>query len=271
MKEQTPLVFDIARASFVDGPGLRTVVFFKGCPLRCQWCHNPESQQPRQETMLYPENCIRCGNCETDCSSLARRVVGTYYTPAKLARLILRDRVFYRTSSGGVTFSGGEPLLYIDYLHKVARILKGEMPDIHIAVETCGYFDFEKLNALLLPYIDLFLYDVKLLDPGKHRDFTGKSNRKIIRNLEQLMQTGAEVVGRIPLIPGCTATKDNLSGIAGFFKRLNIKKHDFIPYNPSGMDKWRRLGKKPPGDLPSRPISLAEERQWIDFFNSRRE
>ena len=262
-----PLVFDIARGSFVDGPGIRTVVFLKGCPLRCLWCQNPESHRPEAEMLFYAERCIKCGNCETGCNSLARQTAGQYYPPEKMARLILRDREFYRTSSGGVTFSGGEPLLYIDYIHEVSKILEQE--NIHIAVETCGYFDYRKFEKTLLPLIDLFLYDIKLTDPRKHKKYTGKSNEIILRNFKKLREAGAEVIPRIPLIPGYTATEENLSQIAAFFAEQKVETYVFLPYNPSGIKKWERLGKKPPENLSPAPLTLEKEKEWIDYFKER--
>jgi len=260
----TPLVFDIARGSFVDGPGIRTVVFFKGCPLRCLWCQNPESRHLEAEMMFYAERCIKCGNCDTGCNSLARQTAGQYYPPRKLAQLILRDNVFYRTSSGGVTFSGGEPLLFIDYIHEVSSILKQE--NIHIAVETCGYFNYETFEKKLLPFIDLFFYDIKLMDPVKHELYTGKSNHIILRNFKKLVEAGAKIIPRIPLIPGYTATEENLSQIAEFFIEQKIETYVFLPYNPSGIKKWERLGKKPPEKLSPEPLTMEKEKEWIKCF-----
>ncbi|MFC2155573.1 radical SAM protein [Acidobacteriota bacterium] len=265
---QKPLIFDIVRGSFVDGPGIRTVVFFKGCPLRCRWCQNPESQSPEAETLFYPERCIKCGNCKKkggECYSLVRQTAGSFYPSRELARIILRDEVFYQTSSGGVTFSGGEPLLFIDYIQEVARILRPKK--IHITVETCGYFDYDKLMEKLLPLIDLFLFDIKLMDPVKHKRHTGKSNNVIIRNFKELVKTGADVLPRVPLIPGFTAEEENLSRIADFFSRLKIETYSLLPYNPSGLEKWKRLGKEPPQDVSPKPMSREEEQMWIDFFS----
>jgi pyruvate formate lyase activating enzyme len=266
-----PLVFDIARGSFVDGPGIRTVVFMKGCPLRCRWCQNPESQKPGKETLFYPENCIGCGQCETGgdeaCNSLAKRVAGQYYPPKKLAQLVTRDRVFYQTSSGGVTFSGGEPLLFIDYIHEVAQLLHEE--EIHIAVETCGYFDFEKIEDTLLPLIDLFLFDIKIMDPVKHEEYTGKSNEVILRNFEKLAAAGVNMTARIPLVPGFTAVEENLSQIAAYFLRRKVAGYALLPYNPSGLKKWERLGKQPPENVSPKPMTVEEETKWMQFFKER--
>lgn len=267
--QDKPLIFDIARGSVEDGPGIRTVVFFKGCPLRCPWCQNPESQSPETQILYYPENCIECGNCRKggECNSLARRTAGSYYPPDELAQLILRDRVFYETSQGGVTFSGGEPLLFIDYIYEAARLIKKE--NIHIVVETSGYFNYSHLEKQLLPLIDLFFFDIKIIDPREHKRYTGKSNRLITRNFERLLAAGAAVLPRIPLIPGFTANKKNLTGIAEFFTRHNIKEYALLPYNPSGLDKRLRLGKKLPPDVSPEPMDLAEEQKWNEFFKKQ--
>ncbi len=263
------MIFDIAHGSLEDGPGIRTVVFFKGCSLRCRWCQNPESQSPEAQTLYYPENCINCGACRQggECHSLARRTAGAYYPPAELAQHILRDRVFYETSQGGATFSGGEPLLFIDYIYETARLIKKE--NIHIVVETSGYFNYSHLEKQLLRLIDLFFFDIKIMNPGKHKIYTGKSNGLIIRNFERLLKAGAAVHPRIPLIPGFTADRENLAQIAEFFARHNIKEYSLLPYNPSGLDKWRRLGKNPPVDVSSEPMDLAGEQKWGEFFKKQ--
>lgn len=264
-----PLVFDIARASGVDGPGIRTVIFLKGCPLRCEWCQNPEAQESAAENLFYAENCIKCGYCDQGCYSLARQTAGQYYAPPELARLILRDKIFYQVSSGGVTFSGGEPLMFVEYLYETAQILKQE--NIHIAVETCGYFNFQSVEKTLLPLIDLFLFDIKLMDPIRHQIVTGKSNDLIIRNFKRLCDSGIKVIPRVPLIPGYTASQENLSQIAAFFVEQGVADYAFLPYNPSGIAKWGRMGKQPPANLSPIPMPLEEEQKWIAFFNRERE
>lgn len=263
---KTPLVFDIARGSFVDGPGIRTVVFLKGCPLRCFWCQNPESQSSNIETSYYPEYCIHCGNCNKGCDSLARRIIGKYYPPDELSEIIMRDEVFYETSEGGVTFSGGEPLMFVDYLWEVSHIIKKK--DVHIAIETCGYFDFEIFEERLLPFIDLILYDIKIMDPVKHKKFTGKSNESIIRNFKELQEKNVTVIPRIPLIPDYTATEENLSQIAEFFRQLDICDYQFLTYNPSWIEKRKRLGKIVHKKITRKPMILREEMKWADFFST---
>ncbi len=258
-----PLIFDIARASFEDGPGLRTVVFLKGCPLRCVWCQNPESQSPEAEMMFDAKKCIDCGNCRTGCHTLARRTLGEYYSPEHLARIILRDRIFYRSSSGGVTFSGGEPLMHIDYIYETAEILKRE--NLHITVETSGFFNFNQLAEALLPKVDLFLFDIKIMDPDRHRDATGHSNETILKNFDRLRKSGAAILPRIPLIPGFTMDENNLVQISRFLALRQITRYSLLPYNPSGIGKWPKLRKKPPPGLPENPLSKTDE-QWCKKF-----
>ncbi len=260
------MIFDIAMGSFEDGPGVRTVVFFKGCPLRCAWCQNPESQALEKETFYYPERCIDCGNCDVACYSNVRMDVGRRFTPRELARVILQDKTYFKNSSGGVTFSGGEPLLFIDYLRETAALLKREK--IHIAIETSGFFDYRAFEEKLLPYIDLMLYDIKLMDPEVHKKHTGKSNQIILGNLQRLLHTDVEILPRIPLVPGFTATRENLSAIARYLKRLKIEACVLLPYNPSGREKCIRLGKEKPMDVSEKPMTMEEEKRWIAFFKT---
>ena len=268
-----PLIFDITKASFDDGPGIRTVVFFKGCPLRCIWCHNPESMDPDHELFFDSSLCIHCGNHTVGktCFALARQNVGSMYDIDDLVEIILQDKVYYKSSSGGVTFSGGESTLYMDYISEVCRRLKDE--GIHIALQTCGYFDYARFRRLLLPYIDLIYFDIKIFDEAEHKRFTGKSNKIILENFQRLiyedLHEEVRVLPRIPLVEGITATEDNLSGIAFFFHKNNIRECEFLPYNPSGIDKWIRLGKAKPEGLPEKALSFQDQKKWIDYYKSR--
>ena len=270
---QLPLIFDIAKASFDDGPGIRTVVFFKGCPLRCVWCHNPESMDTDQELFFDSSLCIGCGNHTVGktCFTLARRDVGKVYAVDDLVEIILQDKIYYESSSGGVTFSGGEPTLYMDYIREVCRRLKDE--GVHTALQTCGYFDYERFRELLLPYIDLIYFDIKIFDDEEHKRFTGKSNRIILENFQRLiheeLREDVRVLPRVPLVEGITATEDNLSQIASFFHQHNIRECEFLPYNPSGIDKWERLGKPGPEGIPEKAMSFQEQKKWIDYYKTR--
>ena len=240
-RQKRPLVFDIARGSFVDGPGIRTVVFLKGCPLRCVWCHNPEGQ-------------------ELD----AEYGIGSYYSPEALSRVIAKDLAFYRASGGGVTFSGGEPLMHCRFLMQTCMLVKKS--DIHVAIETSGFFDWQQFDRHMKRFTDLIIFDLKLFRPNEHLTFTGQTNRKILANLKHIQDEKLELQVRIPLVPGIIATEENLRQWAGFLKRSGIRDVKLLPYNPSGIKKWEKLGKQSPPALREEPLSLREERHWNDFF-----
>ena len=243
-----PLVTDIKRHSFEDGPGIRSVVFFKGCLLHCIFCHNPETQNPRMEIAFSTRECIRCGNCEQacpegaidldfpdridrgkcnscgkcaeDCPGKGLRSIGKYYSIETLTEILLRDLSFYRHSGGGVTLSGGECTLYPDYLCSLLNCLKEKQ--IHIVLETSGYFDYQIFRTYILPYLDLIYYDIKFADPEVHRKYTGKGNHTIIGNLKRLLEEpGIEVQPRVPLVPGITATGENLKSHQHLTGRLD--------------------------------------------------
>ncbi|MCD4742983.1 MAG: radical SAM protein [Desulfobacteraceae bacterium] len=264
-----PLIFDIARASFVDGPGVRTIVFFKGCPLSCPWCHNPESQSYKAETMYFPEDCIDCGNCKEGkkCLTRARRIIGKKYSPEQLVEIILEDKAYFKTSDGGVTFSGGEALSFINYLSLVLPALKKE--DIHIAIQTCGYFDFNSFVSKILQYIDVIFFDFKIMDEDTHHNLLGKSNQIILENFVNLLQHKTSVIPRIPLIPHFVANKNNLDAIAEFFLKHKVKHCEFLYYNISSREKLIRLNREPAEDLPEKAAHMAQNRAWIDYFRHK--
>ncbi|MDH3349209.1 MAG: radical SAM protein [Desulfobulbaceae bacterium] len=266
---QDPLIFDIARGSFVDGPGVRTTVFFKGCPLTCPWCHNPEAQGYATETMFFPENCIGCNNCKKgkECFTLARRTIGKNYSPNQLVEIILEDKAYYESSGGGVTFSGGEALSFINYLSQVIPALKKEK--IHIAVQTCGYFNFDSFKRKIFPSIDLIYYDFKIMDKERHKQVLGKSNRTILNNFKHLLEYDIPVIPRIPLIPHFVATKHNLNALAQFFSVHKVKNCEFLYYNPGALEKLARLNRKPDPRLPDKPVSTSENQAWIDYFTQQ--
>lgn len=291
------LVFDVARGSEVDGPGLRTTIFFKGCPLRCAWCHNPEGLRPAAEIAFFADRChhhracaeacprdaidldaadrVRrfacdaCGDCADVCDALALRRVGRPYSLARLEELVLRDRSFFAASGGGVTFSGGEPLLHPTLLGRLARRLQGH--GIHVAVETCGDYDPQRFRAKVQPWVDLVLFDVKLVDPEAHRRWTGRGNRRILANLTALAAAarrgGPELQVRVPLVPGATASRDNLARIASLLRSLDIRSYALLGYNPSGLGKWRRLGRTSPSEADERPLPLEDEQRWRRVFD----
>ena len=291
-RSHVPLIVDIKRHSLEDGPGIRSVVFFKGCPLRCTFCQNPETQYPGVEIAFSTEECIRCGECAAACPQGAidlglperihrqrcdrcgkcvrvcpgkgLRLVGLYYPVDTLTEILLRDLPFYRHSGGGVTLSGGECTLYLDYLEKLLQGLKAE--GVHVAVETSGYFCYEAFKQKILPYINLIYYDIKIADPEVHRSHLGKTNRVILNNLHRILtEKGVEVHPRIPLVPGITATRDNLSAIVGLLCKAGARDVSLLPYNPMGIGMVARLGRPKPS-IPEGFMKADEERDIRAMF-----
>ncbi len=292
METRRPLIVDVRRASLEDGPGIRTVVFFKGCPLRCVFCHNPEAQEAGPELAFVAERCLRCGacngaclrkaidpdsptrvdrarcdlcgRCAEACPAGALRLIGKYWPVDSLADLIARDEPFYRHSGGGVTFSGGECTMFPDYLQAVLERLKPRQ--IHVAVETSGAFDYGIFAEKILPYLDLVLFDLKLMDPAAGLHHLGQSNRRIVENLRRLLSERAVAVHpRIPLIPGITDGRENLEEIVDTLCRLGAGEVELLPYNPLGLAMYPRLGRRAP-DLPPGFVEPERERQVLDMF-----
>lgn len=291
-KEKMPLIFDIKRNSLEDGTGIRSVVFFKGCPLRCIFCHNPESQDAMVEIAFSAKDCIRCGNCEKACPEKAinlanpehidrdkctrcgecvsvcpgngLRAIGTYYEVEALAEILLRDIAFYRHSGGGVTLSGGECTIYPEYLESLLKLLKANR--IHTVLETAGYFEYDTFKQKILPYIDLIYYDIKIANVNAHTRFIGRPNQKIFDNLRCLLkEERVEVLPRIPLIPGITSTHENLSSIVNFLCEAGADTVSLLPYNPMGFEMHVNLGKQKP-HLPERFMKPDEETEVRDTF-----
>ena len=221
---QRALIFDIKRGASEDGPGLRSTVFFKGCPLACQWCHNPEGRDRRPGF------------------DSEGKPVGQWITLDQMLYRLLMDRPFYDSSGGGVTLSGGEPTLQMEFAGELLKALKTE--GIHTAIETSGFFNYQRFCRQLLPWLDLIYFDLKLMDDSQSRYYTGQSNRPILKNFARLAhQSDVPVIPRVPLIPGVTATKKNLEAIAGFIKANGFSAATLLPYNPLGQDKAIRLGR----------------------------
>ena len=209
------IIFDIQRGSYVDGPGIRTTVFFKGCNLKCKWCHNPESQSCKKQMLFYKDKCSGCGKCKTVCQyslkncdfcgkcalfcpNEAREICGKEYTIEEVFAEIIKDKDFYLSSGGGVTFSGGECMLQIDFLREILQKCKEN--GIHTAVDTAGSVPWEYFERIL-PYTDLYLYDVKCISEELHKDGTGAANTLILKNLKKLSKTEKEIIVRAPVIP----------------------------------------------------------------------
>jgi pyruvate formate lyase activating enzyme len=218
------IIFDIKKFAIHDGPGIRTTVFLKGCPLKCLWCHNPESQQLTPQTIFHAGNEVRFGS-ET--------------TPKEVLDVVLQDQVFYDESGGGVTFSGGEPLMQFDFLRECTELCHNQ--GLHVALDTTGYAPWEKMKQIL-PFVDLFLYDVKIVDPHIHRWVTGVSNELILGNLEKLVQTEKQIYIRIPIIPTITDTPANLSDLRAYLTRIKgFSQINILPYNELGLHKYEQL------------------------------
>lgn len=243
------IIFDIQRNSFVDGPGIRTTVFFKGCNLRCKWCHNPESQNTEKEILFYNNKCIGCERCKDItvddekflCFYDAKEICGKEYTVDEILKEVLKDKTYYENSGGGVTFSGGECMLQIDFLKEILR--KCQENDIHTAVDTAGHIIYESFEKIL-PYTNLFLYDIKSMDTQKHKKYTGVDNKLILKNLEKLLGIGAPIWVRIPIIPGVNDTKEEMKKIRAFFDVNGYpKKIELLPYHAMGEHKYLAIGK----------------------------
>jgi pyruvate formate lyase activating enzyme len=262
------IIFDIQRYSLHDGPGLRTCVFLKGCPLRCKWCSNPESQNPHPELAVFTGSCIRCGQFEQSCpdswcsegntrrespiiDKFARRAavcptggvrwIGERRSAAGVMAEVQRDAPFY-LEDGGMTLTGGEPLFQSEMAEALLRLAKSEW--IPTAIETCGYAYWPNIERLL-PYVDRILFDLKHIDDANHLAGTGKSNELILVNLRRLVTWPVKVTVRIPLIPGFNASKKCLEDLAGFLAGLkgSIAGVDLLPYHTLGKAKYAALGR----------------------------
>jgi len=260
------LVFDIRRYSLHDGPGIRTTVFFKGCPLSCWWCHNPEGRSPNPNLMFFSDRCLQCrecvgvcphnaiveingslqtssrceacGSCASVCPANARQLVGRWMTVAEVIQQIEKDLVFYDESFGGVTFSGGEPLYQPAFLLSLLDACAERR--LHTVVETCGYANREFLLNLG-EKVDVFFYDLKILDSAKHRKYVGVPNDEIVGNLEALARQGNSVVVRIPVIPGINDDPGEIEGMARLLKRSQLHNVHLLPYHRAGTGKYARL------------------------------
>lgn len=233
-------IFNIMRYSIHDGPGIRTTVFMKGCPLSCLWCHNPESIDPLPQIMKNESKCIHCGNCDQECPTGALERVGYEISVNDLVKEILKDELYHESSGGGVTFSGGEPLYQIDFLAEA--LAKCRKLQIHTAVDTSGFAPEEDLHKII-GLVDLFLFDIKHIDDEKHKLYTGVSNELIFKNLRTLLRNNCKVNIRIPVIPGINDNAEDAKKLSEMLKGYgNITDINLLPYHNLQQDKYRRLG-----------------------------
>ena len=273
MSTVSGIIFDIKKYSIHDGPGIRTTVFFKGCPLHCWWCHNPESQSPQPELLIRGKRCVQCGVCrevctesaihngivdgsapDTDrlrcrvcgqcvevCFSGARELVGRRATAGEVLAEIERDRPFYDQSGGGVTFSGGEPLMQPVFLLTLLGSCREK--DIHTTLDTSGFAPWRVLEKTI-SLVNLFLYDLKIVNDTHHREYTGVSNRLILQNLRRLSDAGVRLVVRIPLIPGVNEDEASLRIAGKYLSGLsNMPQVEVMPYHDIAEAKYESLGR----------------------------
>jgi glycyl-radical enzyme activating protein len=268
-KDITGNIFDIQMFSINDGPGIRTTVFFKGCPLRCLWCSNPESQQTKPQLYYFANLCTKChrcvavcpngaiivdedgnveinrkkckvcGSCVSVCLNEARKIVGENLSVEEVFALVKRDELFYRNSGGGVTFSGGEPTLQSEFLLKLLKSCTDY--GFHTALDTCGYVSWDILKPVI-EMVELVLFDIKHINPIEHKRITGESNQMILNNLRSIIACDKEITVRFPLIPGYNDSRENLDVTGSFLNELGIKSLDILPYHRLGIGKYKRLG-----------------------------
>jgi len=228
-------IFDVKKYAIHDGPGIRTTIFFKGCPLDCWWCHNPEGKKPEPETIIVKTD----GGDSNSPASAKKEIFGRVATVDSVMEEIKKDVIFYDQSGGGVTFSGGEPMMQVDFLCTLLRECKKN--GIRTAVDTSGYAPFEEFEKIY-DLVDCFLYDLKLIDDEAHQEYTGVSNKLILANMRDLSVKGGKTEPRIAMIPGITDTEENLEALAGFLATLgNIRQVCLLPYNKLGEDKFTRF------------------------------
>jgi pyruvate formate lyase activating enzyme len=259
-------IFNVQRFCVHDGPGIRTTVFFKGCPLRCHWCQNPESLRRSRELLFYadrcresrrclascPQNalsmtlervewsrCDACGDCVDVCDFGAYEIVGREVTVGELLAEVARDKPFYRQTGGGLTLSGGEATLQLDFLSELVRGCRER--DIPVGLQTCGVFRWEVFEPLASAF-QFIHFDLKVMDPARHRRFTGGDNRSVLANARHLVEGNYPVVFRTPIIPGYTDDEENLAAIAEFLSEIERPRLDLLAYHSLGEVKKARLG-----------------------------
>ncbi len=296
-----PYITNIQKYSIHDGDGIRTTIFFKGCALSCWWCHNPESQCYSKQLMFNKELCVGCdicskvcdnnaisivdNKCVTDskkctlcekcldyCNKSARVVAGKQYSVEEIVKLVEKDQMFYEQTGGGVTLSGGEIMSQdIDYLVKLCAKLKRK--GFNITVDTCGYAPYSNFEKLM-PFVDVFLYDIKLIDPIKHELYMGKDNVLILSNLKKISDLGAVIYIRIPVIGTVNSDDESIDDMINYIKEnLVVKQVNLLPYHNTGSSKYDRLSMKYYGvnlvtPTENRMIEIAEKFKSNGFINT---
>lgn len=286
-------LFNIQKFSINDGPGIRTTVFLKGCPLSCIWCHNPESKKASPEIFFNRQKCTSCGKCAAICKRGAHiitcdgrheydrqkcsacgvcaegcylgglELVGEVKDVGDVIKEVMKDKLFYDTSGGGVTLSGGEPMMQFDFAYGLLKAAKAD--GIHTCMETCGFADEEKYRKIA-PLVDIFLFDYKETDPKRHREYTGVDNGKILSNLRMLDEMGAKTVLRCPIIPTLNDRPDHFLGIAKTANSLkNVLEINVEPYHPLGSGKSEMLDR----DYPLADLTFPDDAtvaEWIKMI-----
>jgi len=293
-------IFDVQSFSIHDGPGIRTTVYFKGCPLDCLWCHNPESKSAEPQLMYHrnrcsgclacvsvcesgaqiilPDgthgvmhgSCTLCGKCLEVCCYEAVKICGKMFSPQELYERAKGDLRYFaletgtKGENGGITFSGGEPLQYAGFIRGFCSLI----PDVHTAMETSGYGDVKNLETII-DCIDLFLFDIKIMNSREHEKFCGAGNEVIFSNLDFLCKNKKEIILRLPLIPGINDTPEHFDGIAGLLRKYPEIRTEILPYHNYGLAKAEALGLEIPPGLPSHSAGKAEAEKWLEEFRGR--
>lgn len=292
----TGIIFNTQKFSIHDGVGIRTLIFMKGCPLKCVWCSNPESQAREVEIMDVKSNCVgcgkcaelcpvkgiekesysinrvactKCGTCAKYCYANAKKLTGKEMSLVEVMKIIEKDRIFYHNSGGGVTVGGGEPTMQADFVAELLRSCRNS--NIHTAIETCGYGKWEKIGKVF-EYTDQIFYDLKVMNPEIHKKFTGVDNILILENAKRIAVMGKQIIFRIPLIPGCNDDRENIEATGNFVSGLMAGDNDIsieiLPYHDFGSDKYKWLDaeyalkntKKPAEELVQEYKMLLAER-----------